>query len=229
MATLNELIYDIMESLNVSSDDTRFSEEHIAFQINSTRSLLQKQALSNVTKVLPQEAMQVICLDLAINELCFDDISTLKSTVKVPATIENTGRSNLVKAYPNGAHFVKNWNIIDYSRLPYVASEKYNANQIFVTVDPKSNLLVYNAKNKHVLLDKIEVEGIFENPEEAFNLSCEDSGDFWETQYPIDSGLIKPLKDMILQSLLPKYKIPEDEINDGEDNIQIQDARRQRL
>ena len=230
MATLNELIYDVMDSLNVSSDDTRFTEEHVAFQINSARNLLQKQALSNPSKVMPQEALQVICLDLTQDELCFDDINTMKSTVKVPATLENTGRSNLVKAYPSGSHFVKNWNIIDYSRLPFVSAEKYNGNQIFITVDPKSNVIVYNSDSKHLLLEKIELEGLFENPEEAYNLSCDNDGtDFWETQYPIDSGLIKPLKDLVLQGLIPKYKLPEDEINDGEDNIQIEDARRQRL
>lgn len=230
MATLREIIYDVHERLNAYSDDTRVSEEHIAFLVGGKRNMLLQQSMSRLSKTVPQEAIQTICLSVAIDELCFEDINTLKSTVPVPATLRNTGRNDLVKTYPVGSNFVKNFNVIDYSRLPFVGSEKYNSKQVFITVDPDSYLLIYNSESKHLMLETIKIEGVFEEPEAAYNLSCETTTvDFWDTQYPIDGGLLDPLKTQVLQDLLLKYKIPKDEINDGEDNIQIQDARRQRL
>lgn len=229
MSTLREIIYDIHERLNAYSDDTRVSEEHIAFLVGNKRNMLMEQAMSRLSKKIPQETIQAVCFTMEVDELCFQDVNTLKSSIAVPPTLQNTGRSDLVKAYPVGSNFVKNFNIIDYSRLPFVGAEQYNSKQIFITVDPDSYLLVYNSDNKHLMLEQIKIEGVFENPEEAYNISCESSDvDFWDVQYPIKAGLLDPLKTQVLQDLLLKYKISKDEINDGEDNAQMQNGRRQK-
>lgn len=230
MATLREIVYDISEKLNITSDDSKFSEEHIAFLVNAKRNMLLSQKMSNLKKTVPQEAIQGICLGLEVDEQCFEDINVLKSIVKVPATLDNTGRNQLIKAYPVNNNFTKNFNIIDYSRLPFVGAQKYNNKQIYVTVDPDSYLLVYNSDNRHLMLEELKIEGVFEDPESAWTLSCETvSGDFWDKQYPIDGSLLSILIDQVSQNLIIKYKIPEDEINNSEDNITIEDARRQRV
>lgn len=228
MATLREIIYDIKEHLNIYSDDQKLSEEHIAFMIHNKRNMLLKQYMSNLKKEIPQEAIQTLCMPLTLEDNCFDDISVLKSSVKIPGTLENTGRSNIINAYV-GARFIKHLNIIDYSRLPLVASEKFNHTQLFVTVDPKNYLIVFNTIGKHKLLESIEIEGVFEDPEDAFDLSCEAANnsecDFFDTDYPIEAALIDPLKNQIIQELLVKYKVPQDNINDGED-IKINESRK---
>ena len=225
--TLKEIIYDINETLNAYSDDHKLSEEHIAFMINNKRNLLLKQYMSNLIKEVPQEAIQSICLNLELNRNCFENIQVLRSTIKIPATLDNTGRSNIIKAY-TPLRFIKNINIIDYSRIPFVYAEKYNKTQLFVAVDPKSYLIVFNTDNLHLDLELLEIEGVFENPEEAYNLSCEASinnCDFFDSQYPIESALIDPIKNQIVNELLLKYKIPMDSENNSENDIKIDNVR----
>lgn len=219
MATKKEIIYDVLEHLNAYSDDIKFSEEHISFIIDNKRNMLLSQYLSNLKKEIPQEAIQSICLPLEIDKNCFEDIQVLKSKIKIPSTLENTGRNNIIQAY-TGSRFFKNLNIVDYSRLPFLASEKYNDNMLYLSIDPKSYLVVYNKKNNHLLLEQLEIEGIFENPEEAYELSCDsvnNNCDFYDSQYPIKSDLIDIIVNETVKQLLIKYKLPTDNINNGED------------
>lgn len=233
--TLREIIYDVVEHLNAYSDDTNIADEHIAFIVKNKRNLLLKQYMSNLRKEIPQEAIQTICMSLEIDQNCFEDINVLKSTAKIPATLDNTGRSNIIKAY-GGTRFQKNINIIDYSRIPLVAAEQYNETQLFVAVDPRSYLVVYNSAESHLLLEQLELEGVFESPEEAYALTCESNiicdesttsrgnpddcipCDFYDVQYPIESALVDPLVMQIVQELLIKYKVPLDELNNTEDD-----------
>lgn len=224
--TLREITYDVLEHLNAYSDDIKISEEHVAFIVNNKRNLLLKQYMSNLRKEVPQEAIQSICLPLSQDNNCFEDLVVLKSNVKVPSTLDNTGRSNIIKGY-TGLRFIKNINIVDYSRLPFVGSEPYTEKQLYLSIDPKSFLIVFSPGQSHLLLEQIEVEGVFENPEEAYNLSCESESqcEFMDAQYPIESALIDPLKMQIVQELLLKYQIPLDNVNNAENEQRFEDVR----
>jgi len=218
--TLREIIYDVLETLNAYSDDITISEEQIAFIVNNKRNMLLKQYMSNLRKEIPFEAIQNICLPLAADESCFDDITVLKSTSKVPGTLDNTGRSSIIKAY-GGTRFQKNINVIDYSRIPFVASEPYTGKQLYVAIDPKSYLVVFNSDNGHLLLEQMEIEGVFENPEAAYAFDCEsnDNCEFFDATYPIESALVDAIKMQVVQELLYKYKVPMDNTNNAEQDI----------
>lgn len=219
MATKRELIYDVREKYNAYSDDQNLSDEHIAFMIDNIRNTITKQQMSNLKRSVPREALQVICLDLETDAQCFDEFDVRKSIKAIPATLDNTGRSDLYRVHAPGSRFIKNLNIVDYGRLPFLHADKYNKKQLFVTVDHHSNLIAYNTQGDHLLLERLQVEGVFENPEEAYRLSCDydPAVDFWDQDYPIDGSLIFPLTQQVAQELLLKYKLPSDKINDGED------------
>lgn len=226
MITLRKIVFDISELLNANSDDSRFSEEHIAYTVGNKRNMLLKQYMSNLTKEIPLEATQAVCLSLEVDDACLDDEKVLKSILKVPSTLHNTGRSGLVKVVSNGSHFTKNFNTIEYSRLPYLKGKKYIGTQTFIAVDPDSYLIVYNTEDRHILIDELKVIGIFEDPEAAYLLSCEDnSKDFWDVPYPIESALVDMLKTQVVKELSTKYQLPEDEINDGEDSIPVRNGK----
>ena len=97
--TLREIIYDVTETLNAYSDDHKITEEQIAFIVNNKRNMLLKQYMSNLRKEIPQEAIQTLCMPLEADSNCFDDITVLKSTNKIPSTLDNTGRSNIAMGY----------------------------------------------------------------------------------------------------------------------------------
>jgi hypothetical protein len=229
MVTLREIIYDIRELVNAYSDDSKLLDDHIAFMINNTRNALLKQQMSNLRRVVPKEALQVVCLPLEIDKNCFDDITVLRSSVAIPSTLDNTGRSDLYKVHAPGSRFTKNINTIDYSRLPFVSAQPYNELQLFVSVDQHSDLVIYNSKDKHLMLEEIQVENVFTDPKQAYEMGCgNDTGaDFMDMPYPINAALISPLKNQVLQELIMKYKMPIDPHNDAEDGQMTSQAQAQ--
>lgn len=222
--TLREIIYDIYEHLNIYTEDSDLSEEHLAFLVNTKRAMLVRQYISNLKKVMPKEAMQVLCLNLEIDDDCLEDKKVLRSINKIPSTIDSTGRSNLANVYTSNFRFTKNLNIIDYYKLPFVDSIPYNTKQLYVAVDPESYLIVYNPSNLHLNMEQIEVEGLFEDPEAAYEMSCDSDTqcDFLDADYPVELSMVDQIRNLILQDLMVKYNIPKDEINDGE-KAQAQD------
>ena len=250
--TLREIIYDVLEHLNAYSDDHKFSEEHIAFKIHTKRSLLLTQAMSKLNKEIPLEALQNVCMALEIDENCFQDLKVLKTVNKLPSTINNTGRGNIVHAFA-GSRFQKTINIVDYARLPYLIAEQYTDNMLYVATDPNNYLVVVNPKESHLLLEQLEVEAVFENAEEAYAYDCVNLAyattynpdvetvlneeeldpticDFWDAKYPLESQMVGPIVQMIVKELLIKLQIPIDEINNAEadSKLDINNDRRRR-
>lgn len=229
MSTLREIIYDVRERYNAYSDDSKLSDEHIAFMVMNVRNMLTGQAMSNPRKAVPKEALQVVCVNMAVDSQCFDEFDVLKSSLKLPATLDNTGRKELYRVHASGSRFVKNINVIDYSRLPFVNAEKYNGNQLYISVDHQNYLIGYNTQGKHLLLESLPVEAVFENPEQAYELSCEYDAnvDFMDVPFPIDGGQVAQLVDEVAKRLMLKYQVPSDDKNDAED-IAVQAPQKQR-
>lgn len=232
MATLREITYDIKEILNSYSDDSSLSIEHIAFMFQNKRNTHLKNYISNLKKELPLEAMQLICIPLKEDEQCEDDFKFLKGTVKIPSTLESSGRSNISQIFLNSR--VSKWlNVIDYIRFPYLKSGRMNTKQIYVAIDPDSYPIVYSNSNNHQYLEDIKLNIIAENPEEAYKLQCDkdENCDFYDSNYPIESSMVDLIKKEIIQELLIKYRIPVDQINNGQDDTTANneiDARRSR-
>lgn len=250
--TLREMIYDVLEHLNAYSDDHKFSEEHIAFKINTKRAMLLTQAMSRLNKEIPLEALQYACMALEVDENCFQDIRVLKTVNRLPTTIHNTGRGSIVHAFA-GSRFQKSINIVDYARLPYLIAEQYTDNMLYIATDPNNYLVVVNSKETHLLLEQLEVEAVFENPEEGYAYDCANLEyaatfnpdaesdpaqatldpsicDFWDAPYPIEHAMVGPIVQMIVKELLIKLQIPLDEINNSEadSKLDINNDRRRR-
>lgn len=220
MSTLRELIYDIKEMFSAYSDDILLSDEHLAFMIKTKRNTYLKNYISNLKKELPQQALQQICINLEEDELCEDNALFLKSTSKIPATLESTGRSNISQAFLN-SRLAKWINIVNYERWPLIKSGgRYNHKQIYITLDPEDYLLVYSPSGNHELLEEIKLNNIFEDPEAAYNLTCDNSPecDFYDSEFPIPGDMISLIRIEILNELLVKYKIPVDVVNNAEDD-----------
>jgi hypothetical protein len=220
MATLREAIYDIKEMFSVYSDDTLLSEEHIAYSLKLKRALYLRNYLSNITKSIPLEAKQLICINLEEDELCEEDILFLKSTIQIPSTIEATGRANISDVFLN-SRLAKYINIIDYIRIPYIMGGRRNNNQIYITIDPNNYLILFSLSGNHQLINQVKLNIVAEDPEEADKLSCEtgeDSCDYYDKQFPIELSMLDMIKKEILNELIIKYRIPVDTVNNTEDD-----------
>ena len=217
--TLNEIIYAVREKLNAYSDDDKISNENIAFLIKTKRNTFLKNYMSNLKKEIPLEAKQLICLTMVEDDNCEDDFVFLKSTLPIPATLETTGRSNIASAYLNSR--IAKWiNIIDYDRFPYLKSGRFNDKQIYFAIDPSNHLILYSRSGNHEFIEDVKLNIVAEDPEEADKLACksEVQCDFYDKQFPMESSMVDPIINSTVNDLTFKYRIPSDNINNGEDD-----------
>lgn len=220
METLRKIIYDIKERLGIYSDDSNFSDEHIAQMVYSKRNLLLKQYISNLRKEVPYDALQEICLKLSETK-CEGDLQYLLSDKKLPGVIETSGKNLMEEVYFDSID--ARWiNIIKYNRIPYLKGSRFASKQIYVTVTPDRKIMVVNTLNSHIFMEDIKLKILASDPEAADELSCQsstgDECDFYDKPFPCESSLIDVIKSSIVNDLTIKFRLPVDKINDAEDN-----------
>lgn len=220
MATLNEMIYDVLETFNSYSDDSTLSTEHISFLIKTKRASHVKRLLSQIKTNIPNELKQKICLELQEDDKCNDDLVILRSKKKLPPTIDSTGRSNISDVYLNSR--TSKWlNIVGYERLPYIHGGRMNEKQIYVMRDPDDYLIVISRSGSHFLLEELSLSIVAEDPEKAAEMSSckdEDVCDFSEEQYPLPLDMADLILREIKNELTIKFKVPYDTDNNTNDD-----------
>lgn len=219
--TQREIIYDIKEKLKFSSDDIDIVDEYIAYLINVKRSFIIKQRFSKFTRNISQEIRQNICIDLEDVDVldgnkCFGKV--LRSKQKLPNFIELGGRSAIItirtedRTYP---HF----NPIPIERLPYVGYNKYLQKQLYVALDADQKLYFKSDNPQHLLLNKVMITGVFENPELADELDCISSTDcdFYDKTYPIELYIVNDVVNLIVRELSTGLNLPDDKLNNADE------------
>ena len=89
--TYREIVYMVLDSLKLASDDSYITEEHVLFLVSKLRSTILKQTYSNIKREIPESNYQTICLDLIevpaiAGEPC-EGGSYLRSKQKIPTII----------------------------------------------------------------------------------------------------------------------------------------------
>lgn len=220
--TGREIIYDIREKIKIHSDDIDITDEYIFHLINVKRAILLKQRFGKSSRNIPEEVKQVICVSMEKTEdiegICSKGTMLLKSTQRIPATIEIGGRSSIVNVRTSSLNtrFV---NIIPMERFPHVGYNKYMKQEIYVTMDA-DNKLYSKAAQGPIFLEKLKITGIFFNPEEAYIMNCENEQtcDFFDSEYPIEPYIISDLVNMIVKELAPSMQVPEDKVNNADES-----------
>lgn len=223
MTTYRQLIYIVLDELKISTDDSYFTEDHIAFLLNKYRSLLLKQLYKDVKKEIPESNFQTICLDLkevpAIPEIPCEGGSYLRSTEKIPnmmtiakpkITTENQFQTDIT--------------LVSKDRFKYVGNNKWLQNIIYSTLGSDNYLYLKSSNPQYLYLEKVQVSGVFEDPEQATELRCDKDEvcDPWDSNFPLEEGLIPQLIKLIIQDLAGVRIIPEDKDNDSNDSSTTQ-------
>lgn len=219
--TKGELIDDILERLQVYSDDSEISPLHISFLIDEARKMFIKQKYSKANKHIPAFLFQKINLELDFeddNE--FSSIDTILSTkIAIPTLIENSVINSMIMI-DNGSYTNVKFILIDLDRFPYVGYNRLLPDVVYVTIGYDYKLKLKGLANRYKLLENIRLRAIFEDPKSAWELSTEyDSNvDYLDVEYPIDSDMGVLISDLIIKQLVDKLKIPIDLNNNASEN-----------
>ena len=234
MPTLREMVYDIKNIAygGVQSDDNRVSDEQVAYWIRQTRAVLINRQLANRNKIessLIQHLNYVEFTQVDPAEYTGLDsgYKIMTSTKRLPGTIQRDGKTTIIAvesvdgstAYTETNFFRRKFN-------------KYNKYTGFKARWYIKDGFMYVTNN--FLIDKLNVSGIFDDPEEAHNFKLDitagDTAFSWDDEYPVTSVMADAIADTVLQKKLGVARqMPNDEINDGdEQDVQMSQPKNQR-
>lgn len=220
--TKREIIYSVFEKLKILTDDSDLTEEFISSLIDSKRAMLLKQQFGKSPWDMPLQAQQEICLTLEVADAidgvtCFGKI--LRSKLKLPSSVKIRGKQGplLVRKMDRMQISI---NIVPIERLPFLGHNQFLANQLYAAVDYDGKLYLFSNNSSHMFLSALKVTDVFEAPDDATEMSCDTEFSYidpWDQDYPIESAMVDPLVNIIMQELTKTLSLPQDNVNDAED------------
>lgn len=208
-----------LDALKITSDDSVYNEMHILFLLNKYRSLFLQQRYSDVRKPMPESNYQTICLDLIQDssqsiDNCNQNI--LKSKDKIPSLL-NVGNAEV---FPLD-YYLGNITLVSYNRMKFVGHNKWLKNIIYCSIGPDNYLYFKSAAPTYSQLEKVQLKGVFENPEEASKLTCNESNicDAFDKEYPIEEALASQLIEAVVKFMTSGLYKPEDTENNASDDM----------
>ena len=139
----------------------------------------------------------------------------MRSKLKVPNAIE-TSHSDLITAIgPTGILSV-NFHMIPYNRAPWARTNKYTKQ---MTCAFLLDSFIYVVGPEVELLEKIKVEGVWQDPRDIENYLRDDgtpSYDAETEEYPISTSMLDLIKQqMIASNMQPFLQTPADTTNNS--------------
>lgn len=224
MAKFKEMIYMCLDLLKERSDDSFYTEEHILFLITKFRNLLLERKYKNsrnqTFSSMSDANTQRICIDIEPEQLIPYGCSGmwLKSLQKIPATLSV---SNTRLSVVNNLLF-SHITFIPAERMPYVGYNKWLQKILYASKASDGYLYLTSSNDQYVHLEKVEMEGVFADPEEAAKLSCDadaETCDVMEMEFPLEDALIPNCIEMTVQELAGSRYAPDDRSNNDNDDL----------
>ena len=217
-----EIIYQVLEKLNIHSDDTRITEELVSSLIDTKRAMLLKQMYAKSAWNMPTDIKQELCLGLTLTNKVdgYSCAGKILTTQVLPASIKIKGKEGpLLVRIEDGS--VISLNRIAIERMPYLFENRYLQNVTYCAEDLSGRLLIISNSDKYKFLKSIKVTDVFAKPDEALKLSCNyDSSidDVWKQPYACEMGMTDNIVNLVVKDLLRTVQIPSDNKNDALDD-----------
>lgn len=210
MATLREIVKNIRRTVEKgdSSDDFRYTDRQLAFQVNYYRAKLLRQQIqkhkANYRAV--QNLGRVTLVTADKNECCDIDACVLRTELPVPTfltapdeVVTYVGEIDGSNPYQKTSPQRLLWD--GFAQYTKSLPKWYILNNYIYIINPTTTRLKY-----------INIQGIFEDPikaEQFRTCNCpgnnEDCSDGFDNEYPLDTSLIDMLNKLILQTEFQIY------------------------
>ena len=222
MATYRELIYLVNDEVKLVSDDSIITEEHIKFLLQKYRNLIIEAKYQAKALPVPLSMYQNLCLDLeevhTLDGLPCVGNKYLRTVHKIPNTLDIGNKS----IYPVDDYYSGSFTFVSRKRMKYVGHNRYLQNRIYCSMYPDMRLYFTSANPQFLMLEKVAFSAVFEDPEAAVRLSCENmavSCDIMEHNFPIEDALIPQLIEAVVKEVLGAAYRPEDSANNASDEL----------
>lgn len=224
----NKLIFDVREYLKQYNNDSDLDDRYIGYLYGIKRAKYLRQELNNFQRTTDITITQTLCLELEeipINQcnIDFDCETIVRTKHPIPKPLELHIKSALTAVRSTNRISVP-FSFVTKERALYSMHSSFN-NGIFAFLDNDLHIYFISKLDTLKLIECITVTGIFEDPLELLNYTnccgCNDASpcfDLDTVDYPLQPHYIDLIRGEIVQDLTSKFKIPEDNQNDSEDD-----------
>jgi len=110
------------------------------------------------------------------------------------------------------------------NRMRYVGTNKYLRNIIYASLGTDGHMYFQSGNPQFLYLEKVRMSAVFEDFEEAAELSCDTSGDGTacdplEADFPIREYLVPTLIELVEKEVLGVAYRPRDNQNNANDDL----------
>jgi hypothetical protein len=226
MATIKEIVYDIKNIIRggIQSDDEIISDRQVEFQINSLRAQFIRQDV-NKRRSISDNIKQVIhCLEVKTvsGTTCglSGDLTIVRSKEKIPNAIETSHQDLITAIGPTGI-LSTNFHMIPYNRAPWAGNNRYTKRMTFAFL---LDSFVYILGPGAEMLEKIKVEGVWQNPKDIESYIKDDGTPSYDAEieeYPLSTSMLDLIKQsMLATNMQPFVQMPTDNSNNAKSDLQ---------
>lgn len=230
--TFNQLVYSIINQIRGRSTASEIiSTEQIRFLTKSVRAQLIKQDANKGFSADPYIIQSLGCVNLVQADAaeCCDiksGCTLLRTEVPIPSPIELHNQQLFTRIGP----VVKtepSYDYISYERVPYLGFNKFTRNRIKAYQQNNGGyvyLVVPTDKAK--LLNKINIQGVFENPEDVLPFTECTTGNSCYTRdmpFPVKSWMVPVIIKMVVDMFIrEESRVPYDQTNNAKLDVSPQ-------
>lgn len=215
--TLDAIAYEILELVRPNRvDDSEIDIRLVKERITDLRSLYLRRELMRIRSIEQVYVQDLGCIDLEeVDPIECEGISgdnyILRTAVDIPKPLELPNKLLFTRIGPIDKTR-PNFNYYNYGQTYYSEYKRFGKNLINTFY---RNNRIYIYANECVdfikLIEKINIQGIFDDPSDVIDNPCFDSTDI----YPISRWMKENIIKTIVSELINKISQPEDDINDG--------------
>lgn len=227
--TLNQIAYGLFEEVRMKlDDDSDISLDQIKDMIHDVRATLLKQKFDRNLRVIddvytqPLGALEIEAVDSSLHSNISSGRYMFRTIREIPPTVERRNYEGTITRVGPADQLATKYNVVSYDRALWSGNGRFNKDQIFAFLKGGKIYLISNSGAYHKAVQFIEVNGVFQNPEQAAKFAdvSGSSLSFPDKAYPISRSMRTMIESIILKERLGiKAQAQEDKVNDGEENI----------
>ncbi len=227
--SLNNLIFGIINVVRGRSSSTEIiTEEMVAYFIKSVRSQLIKQESNkqySVDSFIIQEIPCVAVSQVDKGECCeVTGCSIYRTSLAIPSPIELHHKQLITRIGSIDKTQIP-FDLIDYAMVPYISFSRWTKNRPKVFTMNNNGYFYFILPEGGDLegLQKISIQGVFEDPMELANYSsCDGTFCFADDKpYPIKSWMVPVLTEMVVKMFIkPQSQALQDPNNNSKFDLE---------
>lgn len=215
MKTYREVVFMIMDSLKLLSDDSNWEIDHIVDKVNRYRSMLFKQRYIDKKKEIPTAFYQK--LNIGFNTVKSN--GSFKSLKIIPNSVDGGLLNTYSYINPNISTGQK-ISMVNQDKFTVVGFNKWTGMFVYVTIGADGYM--YQKSTALAVPHTFEYFTVLENPLDKIEFNNESVNDILDEKFPSDETMTQAIIDLVVNEMSKLMAIPVDLENNGRDDITYQ-------